>query len=279
MSNIIPGCLTIKYINDELILNEYGCWESRGISSIKLIKEAFRTIDTIEIKKLKQFEDIFFLGDRQDNYEHALCSSNYSDSLIPDWLFDGWPEVGINSYDNICNQMREAGKNQYKKNKLFWIGNKNTHYSRNLLVEMSKNKNDIIAIDCGIWSGINGERKQTSNTFVSLPEHCEYRFLIDLQGSGYSARLKILLHSNRTIFYQKRKWNEYWFFDLMPFVHYIPVEEDLSDLEEKITWANNNTEKCDEIAYNALEFARNNLYKQNAINRYQYIIKKLGKIL
>jgi len=36
--------------------------------------------------------------------------------------------------------------------------------------------------------------------------------------------------------------------ELMPYVHYIPVKNDFSDLEEKFNWCLNNLDKCEKIA-------------------------------
>ena len=41
---------------------------------------------------------------------------------------------------------------------------------------------------------------------------------------------------------------------LEPFVHYIPLLDDFSDIEEKIEWAESNQEKCKEIASNSTKF-------------------------
>jgi hypothetical protein len=47
-----------------------------------------------------------------------------------------------------------------------------------------------------------------------------------------------------------------WFTDLLiPFVHYIPIKYDLSDLIEKIEWVNENDEMAEKIAVNAYEFS------------------------
>ena len=47
-----------------------------------------------------------------------------------------------------------------------------------------------------------------------------------------------------------------WFQDLIvPFVHYIPIAYDLSNLIEQIEWVNNNDEKAKQIAENAYNFA------------------------
>jgi glycosyltransferase involved in cell wall biosynthesis len=46
-----------------------------------------------------------------------------------------------------------------------------------------------------------------------------------------------------------------WFSEfLKPFVNYIPIKYDLSDLIEKIEWVRNNDELAEKISKNALEF-------------------------
>lgn len=60
--------------------------------------------------------------------------------------------------------------------------------------------------------------------------------------------------------------------DLKPFVHYIPVKADLSDLQEKYDWAEANPEKAKEIAANALEYAKTHLTREAAIQHYSKII-------
>jgi hypothetical protein len=47
-----------------------------------------------------------------------------------------------------------------------------------------------------------------------------------------------------------------WFTDLLlPFVHYIPIQYDLSDLIEKLEWVNENDELAKKIAENAYKFS------------------------
>lgn len=48
-----------------------------------------------------------------------------------------------------------------------------------------------------------------------------------------------------------------WFHEhLVPWIHYIPVEEDLSDLHEKFLWAESHQHKVQEIARHSTEFVR-----------------------
>jgi hypothetical protein len=42
---------------------------------------------------------------------------------------------------------------------------------------------------------------------------------------------------------------------LVPYVHYIPIKKDLSDLIEKITWCRNHDDLCEKMAMNSYNFA------------------------
>ena len=49
---------------------------------------------------------------------------------------------------------------------------------------------------------------------------------------------------------------EYFYEDLKPWVHYVPIKSDFSDLKEKIEWLRENDQKAIEISKNGVEFAR-----------------------
>ena len=54
--------------------------------------------------------------------------------------------------------------------------------------------------------------------------------------------------------------NRQWYYGgLEPYRHYIPVKADLSDLMEKINWAQEHDEEAKEIAEQATQFVKNNL--------------------
>ena len=84
------------------------------------------------------------------------------------------------------------------------------------------------------------------------------------------------MNTRRPLFIQKRRFNEYWFYLLKDYKHYIPVANDLSDLDKQLKWADNNVSKCLEIAKNAADFAAKNLRKKDAIKRLSDILYKLG---
>ena len=53
------------------------------------------------------------------------------------------------------------------------------------------------------------------------------------------------------LFLQEREFEEWFYQYLVPYVHFIPLRNDLSDLEEKYNWAVNNPNEADKIARNA----------------------------
>ena len=259
--------------NDYLLLGAEKGWEHRIISDIELFVKAFNLIRD-------EVDSDFSLDIESGDYskDPNVLAYAYRDVVgkyqIPDFSFADWPEVGIINYDNTCKEIEEAGKKPYIYNKMFWIGNATTNKIREKLVKMGENNENFEFIGMG-WTPASKEgqlKRQKATKYVSLPDHTQYKYLIDVPGVGYSARVKLLLFSGRPLFYVIRSENESYFKDLKPFKHYIPVRADLSDLEEKYQWAEKNPDVARQIAQNALEYAKNNLTTRAAVFRYSDVI-------
>jgi hypothetical protein len=95
---------------------------------------------------------------------------------------------------------------------------------------------------------------------VSLWDHRNFKYLIDCPGIGYSGRLKWLLASGRPVFIVERKIVEYWLESLQPWVHFIPVKEDLSDLME--AWRK---VEMDPVLYRSISEAAKRFAKDNLL--------------
>lgn len=268
--------LHVNYDGNQMTFREEDCYESRGKSTIRLISQAFDSMPESKKNQIKPFSVFFYLGDRSF-YPFSYSASSYNDRIIPCHVFACWKECGIEDYEEICSELMSRASHEHIDDRLFWIGNVNTHQTRKIFVEMTSERLDVCAIDSGNWHGKDGSLKKVEKKYISIPDHSNYRYLIDIQGNGYSGRTKLLMHTGRPLFYQSRMWHEYWFFQTEPFIHYIPVKEDLSDLNEKIDWANSHPKECATIAANALAFAKNNLRRENAIKRYQDILILLGE--
>jgi hypothetical protein len=79
------------------------------------------------------------------------------------------------------------------------------------------------------------------------------------------------LSYNSVILLVKREFYIWYQPLLKPWIHYVPVKHDLSDLIDKIDWCKKHDDKCKQIANNALEFF-NTYINNNAINDYLEIL-------
>ncbi|KAJ6494383.1 glycosyl transferase family 90-domain-containing protein [Mycena sanguinolenta] len=91
---------------------------------------------------------------------------------------------------------------------------------------------------------------------------CKFKYALDVDGETFSGRFLGLMHSGSLVFKAK------YFNDcLRPFEHYVPVLPDLSDLVQKVEWANANPEEArliqqpgQELAKRVLTDAQNDYY-------------------
>jgi hypothetical protein len=83
----------------------------------------------------------------------------------------------------------------------------------------------------------------------SMREMLKYKAIIILEGNDVASGLKWALLSNSVVLMQTPRFTS-WAMEefLEPWVHYIPLNEDLTDVEEKIQWMRNNDEKAQTIA-------------------------------
>ena len=92
----------------------------------------------------------------------------------------------------------------------------------------------------------SGERSQdhwSSGLFISL----QHKYQINIDGTVAAYRFPYLLAGNSLVLKQDSPYYEYFYKDLKPFEHYVPIKRDLSDIMEKIQWAKDNEEKVNEL--------------------------------
>ena len=108
-------------------------------------------------------------------------------------------------------------------------------------------------------------------------QQSEYKYIIHIDGHVSAFRLSYQLSLNSVILLVKSKWNVWYSNMLIPYVHYIPVKEDLSDLIEQIEWCRNNDKKCENIVYNAKCFYNNYLQKDSIFDYLQKLFVDIKK--
>lgn len=89
---------------------------------------------------------------------------------------------------------------------------------------------------------------------LNLQQQSEYKYILNLEGNVAAYRLSYELSSGSVILLAKSKWKMWYTNMLIPYTHYVPVQENLEDLITQITWCIENDDKCDQIAQNAKFF-------------------------
>jgi hypothetical protein len=91
--------------------------------------------------------------------------------------------------------------------------------------------------------------------YLSIPEQLQSKYLISIEGNDVSTGLKWQLYSNSVVL-MKKPTKVSWAMEdtLIPYTHYVPLDENLSNLQEQLEWCEKNQKKCELIAKNSTSF-------------------------
>ena len=102
---------------------------------------------------------------------------------------------------------------------------------------------------------------QVSADQISFLDFMKYRAIIDIDSNGASTRFGPLLCMNSVVIKIQPRFGSYWDHEVKPWVHYIPVEADLSDLKKQVAFAvsNRNQKQMQQIIHNANAWCRHKM--------------------
>lgn len=282
------GKVVVEKRQGELKLHYYdhSPWkfEARNSKAVSFFQQIKRADDSLNLPNFKPLK-IYFIdvppdGNIIKESKEPILFQSYIDknepqcppSLInhPDFIccpdFTFWDWCGMR-YEKYFQKIRFAGHREPLLDKVFWRGMKYPKL-RGPLVDLSKEYPDLID------AKFSKPNKNDPN-FISLEDAVSnYKYLIDLQASGWSPRVKYFLQSHRLTFLQERFHKAYYEEYLVPMKHYIPVKKDLSDLIDKIKWANDHPEEVKNITDNAFDFSVKNLSINSVNEKWKSIIIK-----
>jgi len=254
MDNVVE----CKSSNQRLTLTINPSFEKRNTAVAKLLVAAY------EISKQSDFHFAVATTDNPvflkncKTYNFSTTNHDYA-STVPDFLFDCWTECDIDDYDSFCSKLSEWGLCKPSTDKVGWVGANTSEVRTKMLIYcihdiFYKNHCEFIV----------GEKK--FNNFMSFEDQIKkWRFLVDAEGIGWSARLKLLFFSRRVVFLVDRPCKEFYFEKIVPWKHYVPVSRDLSDFKKNISLLLNDSLLEESIKQNAFDFAKKNLTRQCAI--------------
>ena len=169
--------------------------------------------------------------------------------------------------NNSPSKCKEAAKKTWQDKRIFWRGSLFTSPTRYFLFELGKKYPEYLQIEDG-----------AKGNFVPMVEQAKYKYLIDTRGNSFSVRLQTLLRLGRVLFIVYRPSREWYFNRMIPMVHYVPVEEDMSDLIEKYIFMENHPELYEKIVRNMAEFVEENLNPRRILFDAKELLLKYGVV-
>ena len=121
-----------------------------------------------------------------------------------------------------------------------------------------------------------------SPDFMSWSDLAQYKYQFDIGGGGgttFSGTIDKLAMPG-VLFHHMTSTKDYYHDELVPWMHYIPVEEGLSDLREMYEWAMENEEQAMRISEAATEYVRSWSQPEVMDAMYsKYFVEALGRVV
>jgi hypothetical protein len=245
-----------------LIVRNMNPHLSTTVVMISLIEDTIKRYNItsdFEIKLwLKRPEPI------KDTYFLCTTTNDYT-RLFPSYIYDSWESVGIFNTSELISSFTSAPP---ESNRIGWAGTR-TSLVRNDFINMFMSSSfvDIII------ARFNEKNDTGVNAYISLPDQIKrWKYLIDMDGTSSSKRLPILLSSPRIVFIVDPEFKEWYYEFLKPWVHYVPVKRDFSDLEKNYRKIENDIALQEHIRENQKIFAEKYLTKDAALYKIKQVI-------
>lgn len=114
-------------------------------------------------------------------------------------------------------------------------------------------------------------------SFLSPLEQSNYKYIINVDGHVSAFRLSLEMNMGCVILMVESPWTIWFKPMLIPYVHYVPVKSDLSNLIQQIKWCRDNDKKCQEIVKNTQLFFDTYLQRNGIMDYMQLLFTKMKK--
>ena len=140
-------------------------------------------------------------------------------------------------------------------------------------LSLVKNNSNSTLIDAK-FVGVKRMSDSLYGNKLSMKAMLRYKYQISIEGNDVASNLKWLLFSNSLVFMPKPTFNSWAMEELLkPFVHYIPIQADMSDVEVMVQWAEDHPRKAKEIAERSTLFMYDLLFHPDAYSDEEEIFR------
>lgn len=158
-----------------------------------------------------------------------------------------------------------------KINKSIYRGNNNNGYIYNFINNINKIPRQYL-----YEKFKNNKLIDLNNNKLSKFDQMKYKYILDVDGYTNSWEGTVWkLYSGSVVIKQKSIWKQWYYDELKEWVHYVPINNDFSNLEIIINWCIDNDTICKQIAENSRKFVKEKLNNKYVLN---YIIAKMNDL-
>ena len=210
-------------------------------------------------------------------------TSNEMDILYPAWSFwAGGPAIqteptGLGRWDlkrSTIEKSRQKWNWERKVNLAFFRGSR-TSSERDPLIWLSREKPHLVKADYTknqAWKSPKDTLDQAPAEIITLEDHCQYKYLFNFRGVAASFRLRHLFLCESLVFHVGEEWTEFFYSELIPWYHYIPVSVSLNEVEELLVFAKENDDIVRRIAENGRLFIENHLRMEDVFDYWRTLL-------
>ncbi|KAF4797926.1 Protein O-glucosyltransferase 1 [Turdus rufiventris] len=198
-------------------------------------------------------------------------TSEYNDIMYPAWTFwEGGPAVwpiyptGLGRWDLMREDLRRTSP---ERDPLILLSRENPE-----LVDAEYTKNQA-------WKSEKDTLGKPPAKEIPLVDHCKYKYLFNFRGVAASFRLKHLFLCGSLVFHVGEEWLEFFYPQLKPWVHYIPVRSDLSDVRELLQFVKENDAIAQEISERGRQFITEHLEMEDIFCYWEHLLSEYSQTL
>jgi protein glucosyltransferase len=192
----------------------------------------------------------------------------YRDILYPAWSFhSGGPAIdlyprGIGDWDKFRESItRSSGDWSSKRDQAFFRGSR-TSSERDGLILLSRSNSHVIDAQYTknqAWRSLADTLGMEPAGTISFESQCKYKYLLNMKGVAASFRYKHLFLCKSLVLNVDSEWIEFFYPFLQPWIHFVPVNTDFSDLIIKLQFLRDNDQIAERIADRGFQFIWNHL--------------------
>ncbi|XP_072240131.1 protein O-glucosyltransferase 1 [Leuresthes tenuis] len=218
-------------------------------------------------------------------------TSDYKDIMYPAWTFwEGGPAVwpiyptGLGRWDLMRDELKKSAAQwpwKKKEPKGFFRGSR-TSSERDPLILLSREDPELVDAEYTknqAWKSERDTLGRPPAKEIPLVDHCKYKYLFNFRGVAASFRFKHLFLCGSLVFHVGDEWQEFFYPQLKPWVHYIPVKQDLSDVRELLQFVKENDAVAQQIATRGKEFILEHLRMDDISCYWERLLTQFSQLL